>query len=139
MSFIAEIFAGGAEGILKGVKDVVSSFKADPLELARLEVAIAQAEMNVQLGLSQAQTKINEIEAASQDKFVSRWRPACGWMGVSGLAYATLVYPIASWICTNAGLISPPQLDTTILMEVVTGMLGLAGLRTYEKYTGTNK
>jgi len=139
MSFITEIFAGGAEGIFKGVKDIVSAFKADPLELAKIELAIGKAEMDLRLGLSQAQTRINEIEAANPDRFVSRWRPACGWIGVSGLAYATIFYPLAVWASINFGIAPPPQLDTIILMELVTGLLGLAGMRSYEKRNGISK
>ena len=133
MSILSEFFAGGTEGVLKGVKDVVGAFKADPLELAKLETAIAKTEMELTLGLSQAQTKINEIESASADKFASRWRPACGWIGFIGIAYATIFHPLATWVSLNFGLVPPPQLDTVILMELVTGMLGLAGLRTYDK------
>jgi len=133
MSIVSDIFAGGAEGILKGVKDVVSAFKADPLELAKIELAIGKAEMDLRLGLTQAQTRINEIEAASPDRFVSRWRPAVGWIGVAGLSYATIFFPLATWASMNFGWMAPPQLDTIILMELVTGLLGLAGMRSYEK------
>ena len=82
----------------------------------------------------QAQTKINEIEAGSADKFVSRWRPAFGWAGVFGIGYAVIFHPLAVWVSINFGLVAPPQIDTTILMELVTGMLGFAGLRTYDKW-----
>lgn len=133
MSFISEFFAGGTSGLLKGVRDVVGAFKADPLELAKIENAIAKAEMDLELGLSQAQTKINEIEAASQDKFVTRWRPAFGWMGVAGFGYTVLFEPLASWVCLNAGWTQPPHVDTVILMEIVTGLLGFAGIRSYDK------
>lgn len=130
---LSEIFAGGITGLLGGVKEIISSVKADPLELLKLEAAVKQAELQAQLLMVQAQTKINEIEAASTDKFVSRWRPACGWIGFIGLAYATLAHPLLTWASLNFGIMPPPALDTTILMEVVMGMLGLAGLRTYEK------
>lgn len=133
MNFLTDIFAGGAEGIFNGVRNIISTVKADPLEVLKLEQAMHKAEMELTLGLSQAQTKINEIEAGSGDKFVSRWRPACGWIGVTGLGYATIFHPIASWICLNNGLVVPPQLDTIILMELVTGLLGLAGMRSYDK------
>lgn len=133
MSILSEIFAGGTEGVLKGVKDVVGAFRADPLEMAKLQQAITKAEMEITLGLSQAQTKINEIEAASTDKFASRWRPACGWIGFIGIAYATVFFPLATWGSVNFGIMPPPQIDTIILMELVTGMLGLAGMRSYEK------
>lgn len=132
---LQDIFAGGVEGIFKGVKDIVSTFKADPLEVMKIEHAIHEAELNAQVSLVQAQTKINEIEAGSADKFASRWRPAVGWICVAGLAYATLFEPLASWVCLNAGLAVPPQLNLDILMPMVTGLLGLAGMRTYEKTT----
>lgn len=136
MSIISDVFAGGAEGILKGVKDVVSSFKADPLELAKLEIALAQTEANLAATLSTAQTKVNEIEAASSDKFTSRWRPACGWLAASGLGYAVIVTPILTWASVNFGITPPPHVDVTVLMELLFGLLGLAGMRTYEKYKG---
>lgn len=131
--WLEEIFKGGAEGIFAGVKDVLTVFKADPLEVMKLQSAINTAEMQATLALVQAQTKINEIEAASQDKFVSRWRPAVGWICVTGLAYATILNPLMTWVCLNLHALPPPQLDLDILMPMVTGLLGLAGLRTYEK------
>ena len=133
MAWLEEIFKGGTAGVLTGLKDVIQTFKADPLEVLKLQASVTQAEGQISLALVQAQTKINEIEAASNDRFASRWRPAVGWVCVVGLGYATLFEPLASWICTNAGVMPPPQLDLTILMPMVTGLLGLAGLRTYEK------
>jgi len=134
MSWLSDIFAGGTEGVFKGIRDVIGTIKADPLELAKLEAAITQAELNATVALTQAQTKINEIEAASTDKFVTRWRPSFGWMGVMGIAYAVIFNPLATWVCLNLNAVPPPQLDVTILMEMVTGLLGFAGLRTYEKW-----
>lgn len=139
MSFISEIFMGGAEGVLKGVKDVVSTFKADPLELAKLEAALQKTESDLQLGLAQAQTKINEIEAVSTDKFVSRWRPAIGWLCGSGIAYVCIVQPIGAWVSINAGFLPPPHIEAAILIEVLMGLLGLAGLRSFEKYKGVSR
>ena len=131
--WLQEIFMGGAEGIFKGVADVVKTFKADPLEIAKFEQALRQAELQVQVSLTQAQTKINEIEAASNDKFVSRWRPSVGWVCVSGLVYDTLFQPLASWVCVNLSAVSPPSLDTALLTAMLSGLLGLGAFRTYEK------
>ena len=137
MSFVSDFFAGGAEGVLKGVRDVASVFKADPLELAKLESAIKQAELNVQLGLSQAQTKINEIEAASQDKFVSRWRPAIGWICGGAYFYHFILQPFLLFGFTLAGYSYEasqlPAIPVSELSIVLMGMLGLGALRTYEK------
>ena len=143
MSFLTEIFAGGAAGILKGVKDVVSSFKGDPLEMAKIEAAFAKAEMDLTLGLSQAQTKINEIEAASQDKFVSRWRPAIGWICGAAYAWDFVLQPLLIFVLSASGapieLISLPKLDISELSLVLAGMLGLGAMRTFEKYNGNDK
>ena len=131
--WLEEIFKGGTEGIFAGIKGIITTVKADPLEVMKLQQAITTAEMSMTTALSQAQTRINEIEAMSQDKFTSRWRPAMGWICVIGFGYATLLQPLGTWVCNNLQVISPPQLDTTVLMPLVTGMLGLAGYRTYEK------
>ena len=137
MSIISDVFAGGAEGILKGVRDVVSSFKADPLELAKIDSALAQAEMTMNLGLSQAQTKINEIEAASDDKFTSRWRPAIGWICGAAYAYEFLLYPFLTLILSSSGhpviQADIPKLDIGELSMVLMGMLGLGAMRSFDK------
>ena len=137
MSIISDIFAGGAEGVLKGVKDVVSTFKADPLELAKLESELAKAEMTVDLGLSQAQTKINEIEAASQDKFVSRWRPSIGWICGAAYAYHFILQPFMVFLLVisgDAGIVKDlPSIPVAELSVVLMGLLGLGAMRSYEK------
>jgi hypothetical protein len=133
MSWLTDLFAGGTEGVFKGVRDVVQTFKADPLEMAKLDVALRQSEANLQIAFAQGQAEVNKIEAASQDKFASRWRPAVGWICVFGLGYATLFFPLSTWVALNLHALPPPQLDTTILVPLVTSLLGLAGLRSYEK------
>ena len=143
---VASIFAGGIEGLLKGVKDVVGAFKADPTvmaqnaaKLAELELAIRKAELDGEVALTQAQTKINEAEAASTDKFVTRWRPAAGWLGVAGLAYSVVVYPLLVWASTNFGWQSPPPLNVEVLVTLLMGMLGIGTMRTVEKVQGVAK
>ena len=137
MSFISDIFAGGAEGILKGVKDVASVFKADPLELARLDAAIAQTEAQLVVSLSQAQTRVNEIEAASEDKFVSRWRPAIGWICGAAYAYEFVVQPLLAFVLAASGapvsVASLPKIDVAELSMVLMGMLGLGAMRSFDK------
>jgi hypothetical protein len=137
MSLISDLFAGGTEGVLKGVKDIVSTFKADPLELAKLEAAINKAELDFQLGLSQAQTKINEIEAASQDRFVSRWRPSIGWVCVFAYAYTFVLQPAISFGLVAAGVHynanELPKLEMAELSMVLAGMLGLGAMRSFDK------
>jgi len=143
---VASIFAGGVGGIFTGIKDIIGAFKLDPTiaaanatKLAELEIAIRQAELQAEVALSQAQTKINEIEAASTDKFTSRWRPAVGWVCVVGLAYATLGCPLIGWLSQNAGWKAPGELNVEILTTTLFALLGIGGMRSFDKLKGTSK
>jgi len=74
-----------------------------------------------------AQIEVNKAEAAG-NWFQASWRPLCGYVCVLGLAVNFLISPIA------AGLgFMVPQADMSVMMPVLTGMLGLAGMRSYEK------
>ena len=143
MALLEDIFKGGAEGIFAGIQKVIGAFKADPTIMAQnaekimeLQIAAAQAEAQADLQIQLAQSKVNEIEAASNDKFASRWRPAAGWLGVAGLAYSVVVYPLLTWASLNFKWIPPPTLDTSVLVTLLMGMLGLSASRTVEKING---
>ena len=77
------------------------------------------------------QTKINEIEAQHRTVFVAGWRPFIGWICGVALAYNFVLRDVFIWI-TQPEII-PPALQMDHLMTVLMGMLGLGGLRTYEK------
>lgn len=86
------------------------------------------------------QGEITLQEAKHRSVFVAGWRPAIGWVCATGLCYHFLVLPFA-------GLISAfwrpdvvlPTLDVSELMTLVLSLLGLGGLRTFEKKTGVSK
>jgi hypothetical protein len=83
------------------------------------------------------QIKVNAIEAASDDKFTKRWRPFIGW--TCGLSFALhfVIFPILNWFVVVFGypaIIVP--FDMQSLMYALFGLLGLGGLRTYEKTKG---
>lgn len=90
------------------------------------------------------QIEINKVEAQHSSIFVAGWRPASGWICVLALAYQFILYPLlvwgwsamqaAGWI--PGGLTPPPLLDVEALMVLITGMLGIAGARSFEKIKG---
>ena len=85
------------------------------------------------LSLLVGQLEINKIEAASSNMFVAGWRPGIGWICAAALAYNTILSPIlAIWFTV-------PAVDTSLLYPVLMGLLGLGGLRTYEKSRGVTK
>ncbi len=91
-------------------------------------------------GLVQGQLEINKLEAQHGSLFVAGWRPFVGWTCGVSLAWNFVVQPLVLWIAwlvpEGADLASAPRLETGELMTVLLGMLGLGGLRTYEKRVG---
>jgi len=83
------------------------------------------------------QTKINEIEASHRTVFVAGWRPFIGWVCGVALAYNFVIRDLFIWITKTAD--APPALQMEHLMTVLLGMLGLGGLRTYEKLNDKTK
>jgi len=90
---------------------------------------------------SQAQTKINEIEAGHSSIFVAGWRPFIGWVCGVGLLWAFILQPIFVWSITvfDLGVTSVPQINSDGLYQLVLAMLGMGGLRTFEKMKGVSR
>jgi len=89
------------------------------------EIATMSEKHAQELALSQI--KLNTAEAKG-NWFQSSWRPATGWVCVIGMAVNFLISPIA------AGFgVSIPQADTGTMMPVLMGLLGLGGMRSFEK------
>jgi hypothetical protein len=87
--------------------------------------------------IAKAQIEVNKAEAGNHSMFVSGWRPAVGWICAIGLASNYLLVPVCNFILTiNKHPITVPPLDLTEMMPVLLGMLGLGGLRTWEKTQG---
>ena len=118
--------------IVGGIIDRVIPDKA-AAEKAKLEFAAAQQSQSFQLALQQI--IVNVEEAKHPSIFVSGWRPFVGWVCGSALAYVALLEPLARFVATvTFGYVgSFPVIDTDLTMQVLLGILGLGGLRTWEK------
>lgn len=119
--------------------DKILSFIPNPVdrEKARLEHAaaiLAALQQN-----DQSQLEVNKVEAASSSIFVAGWRPACGWVCVFGLAWTFVLQPFLDWGLNlyHPG-ISTPVLDSSQLMSLLFGMLGMGALRSFDKVKGTD-
>lgn len=120
--------------LIEGVKDIVSEVVVDKdkrdqvnLELKRLEDQ-AQARLDNQVS---SQIDVNKIEAAHSSVFVAGWRPFIGWVGGAGLGMQAIVLPLASQFTGRTY-----DLNTELLMMTISSILGIGGMRTYEKVKG---
>tara|TARA_R110001599_G_scaffold69598_1_gene196061 strand:- start:183 stop:584 length:402 start_codon:yes stop_codon:yes gene_type:complete len=88
-----------------------------------------------------AQLEINKAEAASGSLFKGGWRPFVGWICGFALLYHFILSPLIIFIVTLSGATIPPlpEFDMGSLMTVLLGMLGIGGLRTFEKQKGLTK
>ena len=80
-----------------------------------------------------AQVEVNKAEAKG-NWFQASWRPLCGYVCVLGLMVNFLISPI----CAGFGFIIP-QAEMSVMMPILTGMLGLAGMRSFEKVKKVSK
>ena len=104
----------------------------DPVaqDAARLE--LLKLQQSGELAAMLAQTDVNKVEAASGSVFVAGWRPAIGWVCALAMAYQYLVRP---FLVAFNPVLAFPGLDDN-LWQLLAGMLGLGGLRTFEKVNG---
>ena len=132
MSWLSRLLGSGTKGIGELAKDIREAIKGKELDPnKKLEIAGKLAEV---------QTKINEAEATHRTVFVAGWRPFIGWVCGLGLLYAVFIEPLLRFVFTvNGWEIEFPHIDTTITMQVLFGMLGLVGARSYEKKNNLTK
>jgi len=90
--------------------------------------------------LAKGQLEVNKTEAAHKNLFVAGWRPAVGWVCVLGMAGNFLVIPLANFaLALSSSVITIPLIDTSEMMPVLIGMLGLGAMRTVEKTKGVQR
>ena len=125
-------------GPVTGILDKVIEDKDQKAQLAH-ELA-TMADRHAQ-DLALAQIEVNKAEAASGSVFKGGWRPFIGWVCGSAFAYHFVLQPVIVFVVLAVGVDLPPlpEFDMTSLMTVLMGMLGLGGLRTYEKQKGITK
>ena len=110
----------------------------DANERARAKEAVEAQMLSAMTSLVQGQLAINQKEAEHGSIFVAGWRPAIGWICGSALGWNYIIQPIITWAAFIGGvdMADAPRLDTAELTTILLGMLGLGGLRTYEKRLG---
>jgi hypothetical protein len=117
-------------------KSIIDRLFPDPAEKAKAEMELLRMTQDGDLKQVMAQLEINAREAQHPSIFVSGGRPFFLWIGGVGFAYAVLLQPLLCWVAKIKGWPEPPLPDVELLWVVVTGLLGISGLRTSEKIKG---
>ena len=103
------------------------------------EIATMSEKHAQQLAL--AQIEVNAAEAASGSLFKGGWRPCIGWICGIAFGYHFVLQPVIIFVVALIGIEIPdlPKFEMNTLLTVLGGMLGIGGLRTYEKQKGLTK
>lgn len=157
MGFFGDLVSGGAKGVLEGAGSfavkireaftgeavLTADQKAELLAQAEaLEGAAQAAAASFDQAQMQGQVDLLKIDQSSTSFFKSGWRPAAGWIAVFGFSYTVAIRPLAPWIIQVGAYVfgfDPtavpllPPIETSELVGLLTGMLGLGGMRTFEK------
>jgi hypothetical protein len=142
MSWVLKLFgmAGGGKAIAQPVEAIGNVL--DKLFTSKDEkLSHEEVRMRLMMQPDIAQVELNKLEAQHRNTFVAGWRPFIGWVCGVALAYNFIIRDIVAWALTTfeANATAPPELAMTHLMTVLMGMLGLGGMRTYEKLKGVAK
>lgn len=139
----------GIGSIADLIKDGLDRIIPDPaaradavFKLDQLAQAGQFKQIDAQLAAMQGQVDVDKVEAGNANLFVSGWRPFIGWVcGVSLFTYyvpyclvATFIWAHQCWIAQT--LATRPDLGIADLIGLLSAMLGIAGMRTFEKLNG---
>lgn len=122
------------ESVGKVAGDLITTDK-EKLEMEIEQRKLDLEEKKIDQAVNLAQIGVNREEARSNSLFVSGWRPFIGWGCGFAFLYIGIIDPIARFVAQVIYQYTGPfpVIDTTITMQVLFGLLGLAGMRTYEK------
>ena len=127
--------------LIKPATDILDKVIEDKDQKAKLAHELAtMADKHAQQALL-AQLEINKAEAQSGSLFKGGWRPAVGWTCALVFFYHYILQPSIIFIVAISGAEIPelPEFDVSTLLPVLGGLLGIGGLRTYEKQKGLTK
>jgi len=124
--------------IVENVVDRLVDRIPDPNERARAKEEYERMLLKAVAEAGRVQAEINKVEAAHKSLFVAGWRPFIGWICGLSLMWAFVGYPIAVWALNLMGCyeVEVPKIETDVLFQLVLAMLGMGGLRTFEKIRG---
>ena len=129
------------QALIGPVTGLLDKFIEDKDEKNKIAHEIATLAEKQAHEISISQIEVNKQEAQHRSIFVSGWRPFVGWVTAVSLAWHFIISPIILFSATIIGIQIPdlPTFDMETLTTILLGMLGLGGLRSFEKFKGLTK
>ena len=129
------------EQLIGPITGLLDKFIEDKEQKALLAHEVATMAQRHAQELTIAQIEVNKTEAQSRNIFVAGWRPFVGWTCGIALAWHFVGLPVTLFMTSMFQVETPPlpEFEMESLMTVLLGMLGLGGLRTFEKTKGLTK
>jgi hypothetical protein len=119
--------------LIKPISEILDKFIPDADIKQKIAHELATMSEKHIHEIAKAQIEVNKEEAKG-NWFQSSWRPATAWVCVAGFAVNFLISPLLAPFGIDV-----PQADTSTILPVLMGMLGLGGMRSYEKTKGLTK
>jgi hypothetical protein len=119
-------------GLNNGGKSSLGEFAKDLREAIKGK----EIDPDKMMELVKVQSEINKMEAQHRSIFVAGWRPFIGWICGIALAYNFIIRDLIAWVSPD---VMPPAIQMDQLITILLGMLGLGGLRTFEKIKDKTK
>lgn len=116
--------SGGQSSLGEFAKDIREAIKGKEIDPDKM------------MELVKVQSEINKMEAQHRSVFVAGWQPFIGWICGLALAYNFIIRDVIAWVSPD---IMPPAIQMDQLITILLGMLGLGGLRTFEKIKDKTK
>jgi len=128
------------QALIGPVAGLLDKFIEDKDQKNKLAHEIATMAEKQAHEIAKSQIEVNKEEAKSRHWWIAGWRPACGWICTLAMGYHFIIQPFLLFFLALFGLkMEIPVFDMETLMTVLLGMLGLGGLRSFEKHKKITK
>jgi len=119
--------------LIEPVSDIIGKFVADKDLKVRLDHELSTLFHQANL----AQIELLKEDAKSSNWFQNSWRPFVGWICGISMMYHFILSPLLATILTATGyVVDLPDFEFSQLSTILMAMLGMSGLRSYEKTKG---